>query len=176
MADYPPQKVKIQTEQVQTRKPVSELLMQGYAGSINFIFANYFPYVKFAINGNYFLQAGKNGIDGLLYLPFKGEIIDAVIYNGNAGSSGTTELDCKLSTDHGATWSSIFSTTPKIDHTASSFAYGGTGSSVTGVTAPVISGAPVPFVIGNAIRMDIITAMQGTPNQAGLIIYFQPRN
>lgn len=169
-------KVFMQVEQLETRKPVSEFTMQGIGANINFLLDSYIPFYKFTINGLYRAAIGHTGIDGPMILHFDGEIVNAVIYNNELGTSGSTIIDCELSQDNGATWTSIFSTLPAIDYTATTYAYCGVGETVTGCTAPVLTSPTVPFSKNNALRITLVDGQLQMPKTCGLIVYFQPRN
>src|SRR5690606_24598892 len=83
------------------------------------------------------------------------------IYNGTAGSSGTTEFDIKVASPGGA-FASIFSTVGSIDSTAASNIWTDSGSDVpaqTGVVKPVLN--QTVFQAGQALRFDLTDIMVG---------------
>lgn len=67
------------------------------------------------LNGEYgTLSFPQTYIDSSLFTQYPITIISAWIYNGTTGSAGITEFDLKYATGPGQSFSSIFSTTPKI--------------------------------------------------------------
>ncbi len=177
MADFPGERLFIQQEQVVTRRPVSESLMQPIAGSVNHILANNYMPVMFKLNGPYKGQVGKIRIDGFFRWMFDAEIINITIFNGDAGSSGTTDIDIKMATSPGGVFTSIFATRPAISSAAAANVWCGIGDSVTGCQAPVLSSSPNPFTVnaGDVLRMDIITVMGGNPRDVQIQIDWLPR-
>lgn len=167
----------IYEEEVAYKRPVSESTWNKIGASINFINLRQFDTKRFSINGAYGRSSGGyTGIDGLFIFPFDAEIFDVAIYNMVNGSSGTTEIDVKLATASGGSFSTIFSTTPKIASTAGDNAYVSVGGSGTGLTAPVLSGGTGLYNVsaGDAIRGDFVSRMLGAED-AGVIIYHRPR-
>jgi hypothetical protein len=129
----------------------------------------------FTINGSYKNTTGKTGVDGLLVFQWDAEIFNVVIANITAGTGGTTELDLKYTTVAGGTWSSIFTTTPKITSVAGNYAYIGVAGTLSGATAPVPIVTPFNVATGGALRLDIISTMTGAPKDAEVIVYYRPR-
>lgn len=174
MANFPESRVYIQTEQVQTRKPVSENLMQGIAATANHYLTKHLPYYKFAVNGYYSGAAGQNGIDGVLPLPYQIKIIDVKMYIGEVGSGGSTEFDIKYCSTPGGSFTSIFSTRPAANTSAATQTYVGLGQTVTGWTTPVLTSSNIIIPSTGALRLDIIGTMTGQPVDAGILIYYMP--
>lgn len=174
MANFPESRVYIQTEQVQTRKPVSENLMQSIAATNNHYLVKHLPYIKFAVNGYYQNAGGSNGIDGLIVLPYQIKIVDIKMYIGSVGSGGTTDLDVKYCTTPGGSFTSLFTTRPVASTSAASYSYIGTGQSVSGWTTPVLTSSNIIIPSTGALRLDIISAMSGQPVDTGIIVYYMP--
>lgn len=186
-----PERKLIYYEGSQFRSAVSEDLVQRQAATSNLISLYQYDVLEYKINGPYGDAATLPilGLDGLYIFPFKMEIINVAIFNEVAGSSGTTEVDVKKATASGGPFTSIFSTTPKINSTASAEAYALSYNITltpttqvfnpnltppTGVTPGVLNGG-APYVMnpGEALRVDLLQGMPGAQN-AGLTIYFRP--
>lgn len=191
MADLTPAKANIQTEEARFRYAVSESLMQKVGAATNFINKRQYDVKDFRLNGPYdIVAAPQNAVDGIYIFPFDCEIINIAIYNFVPGASGTTELDIKKCASSTASWSTIFTTTPKITSAAVDVdgSYGlsyditdeddgqswAAATPGTGVTLGVLSSVPFNISAGEAIRMDKIQHMTGAQN-CGLLIYFRPR-
>lgn len=195
MTAIAPTRRMTQEEETRYKSAVSESVAQKMGGSANFINLRQYDTKDFRLNGPIWLAATfpALGADGIYIFPFDAEIINIGLYLEASGSSGTTELDIKKSSDNGATWTSIFSTTAKVLHGASAFrnslAYVITDDMTaspayqtwapatppTNFTLPVLSGgAPFSVNKGDAIRLDMISAATGAEN-AQLIVYHRPR-
>lgn len=74
----------------------------------------------FKANGNY--QVGT-GIDGIFVLPWSAKISNVILSNEIAGTSGTTDVDVKIKPQGSGSFTSIFSTTPKLASSAGSNAW-----------------------------------------------------
>lgn len=178
MADITEERKYIQEEETAYRAAVAESTMNRVGAAINFINKRQYDTKAFFLNGYYAkVTAPQTAADGFYIFPFDVEVFDAAIFNVVAGSSGTTELDVKVATASGGSFSSIFSTTPKIASSAGANAWVKVGGSGTGLTAPVLSGGTGLFNInaGSAIRVDKMAVQSGTPENCGIIIYFRPR-
>lgn len=157
---------------------VSEATWQKIAGMINFIGHRMHQEKVFPINGNYGMLQGLypiNAIDGYAFFEFDAEIFNVWVYNIKAGTSGITELDLKVKPKSSGSFTSIFSTTPKIGPTAPNDTFFEVGDVATGITAPVLNGG-VPYNVnrGDAIRLDLISAMANAEH-CGIVIHFRPR-
>lgn len=173
MADVPPLRRNIQTEESRFRFAVSESIIQKAAGSINFINDRQVLKRDLFLNGPYSIVATPQlGVDGLIVFEFDIKIINVFIFSLVPGASGTTELDLKRATSPGGAFSSIFSTTPKVSSTAAANIWAGAGDVVAGVTAPILSTTDLDA--DDAVRLDLISAMSGGQN-AGLIMIYRPR-
>ena len=127
------------------------------------------------LNGTYpGLSYPLLNIDSIFFAPYNITITAIWIYNGNAGTSGTTEYDLKVASP-GGSFATIFSTTGKITSAAASTIWTDSNSVVssqTGVTKPVVSTASISA--GQAIRFDLIQSMLGPATDARIrIIYKQ---
>ncbi len=141
----------------------------------------------FAINGSYSGFAPEVGIDGLYIIPFDLDLIGVVMWNLVAGSGGTTTLDLHRFTAPNVDAGTIFDegssgVRPKIASTAAANSYVGFIGTTsigggTGMTAPVLTSAATSLSLdqGDALRIDMDAAMTGSPENCGLVIYFQPR-
>lgn len=173
-----PERLLIYAEGAQFRSAVSEELIQRQGAVSNFISLYQYNDKQFFANGRYGIMSSypQLGVDGLVFMNFNAEIINAWVWNLVAGTGGTTELDIKRATTPGGAFTSIFSTTPKITSSAAANVWAdwqGTVVAPTGVTAPVVT--TVNLNAGDALRLDIITAMTGTPENTGILINFRPR-
>lgn len=164
--------------EVKNAASVSEATWQKIAGMINFLGHRSHQEKNFQINGNYGMLQGLypiNAIDGLAFFEFDAEIFNVWVYNIVAGTSGITELDLKIKPKLSGSFTSIFSTTPKIAPSAGNDKFFEVGDVATGITAPVLNGG-VPFNVnkGDAIRLDLISAMVAAEH-CGVVIHFRPR-
>lgn len=173
MADISALRRNIQIEETRFRYAVSESMAQKLGGSINFINTRQHSEKQFFINGPYNILGAQTAVDGLTFFQYDAEIIDVWMFVEYNGSSGTTELDLKRATSSGGSFSSIFSTTPKITSAAGNFAYVHAGISVSGTTAPVLS--LIHVNAGDAIRCDLLQVPGGSPQGCGIIIHYRPR-
>ncbi|OPZ24611.1 MAG: hypothetical protein BWZ03_00086 [bacterium ADurb.BinA186] len=175
----PPVRGIIYIEGARFRSAVSEELIQRLGATNNFISLYQYDTKDFFLNGPYSsVSTPQTAVDGLYVFPFDVEIFDAVMFNIVSGSSGTTELDIKYATAPGGSFTSIFSTTPKITSAAGDYAWIGVGGSLTGATAPVFTSTPASpsFNVdaGWAVRIDLLQSQAGAQN-CGLLLYFRPR-
>ena len=175
MADVTPLRINLQAEEVAYRSSVSEATLSRVGSSVNFI--NYYQHDKrdlFA-NGRYNIMPSypQLGVDGLVIFEYAVQILNVYIWNGIAGSGGTTELDVKWKPQASGSYASMFSTTPKITSTAASYSICGVGDTVTGFTAPILS--KTNFDAKDVLRLDIMGAMTGTVEGCGIIIHYRPR-
>lgn len=126
------------------------------------------------LNGSYSaLSYPLTAIDSTFFAPYNLTITSVWIYNGTAGSSGSTTYDLKVASPGGA-YSSILSTLGAIASTAASNIWTDSGSVVaaqTGVTKPVLSTTSI--TAGRAIRFDMTTSMGGSPTDARIRIFYQ---
>lgn len=128
----------------------------------------------FELNGIYSgLSYPLNNIDSIFFAPYNITITSVWIYNGTAGTGGTTEFDLKVASSGGA-FSSILTTTGKITSAAASGVWTDSGTVIgaqTGVTKPVLNTTAI--TAGQAIRWDLITSMSGSPADARIRIYYK---
>lgn len=183
MTDIAGQRKMIQEEEVDFRSPFSESLMQRMGAAINHINVYQYDTRKIALDGSYSVASvPQTGVEGLEAFPFGIQLFDVCMWNMVAGSSGTTELDIKAASSSGGTFTSIFSTTPKIASSAGNNSYFlksiGAGA---GQTAPVFNttdfaatadGIFIPA--GYALRTDLIQKQGGAPENCGITIFFRP--
>lgn len=177
MSDYPPERLIIQTEQVVTRKPVSESLVQAMAGSINKTQKEQIESILFVANGAYKGGLGRNRVDAFYRFKFNATIVNATIFNGDPGLSGTTEIDCLRFVSPGGAGTSIFTTTPKVSSAAAANVWAGIGEVVTGVTAAVLTSSPNGLSVnaGDVLQMKFLAVMGGNPKDLQLQIDWLPR-
>lgn len=174
MTDLTGARSMIQTEETQFRYAISESLLQKVGKSINFINSYQYSEKQFNAHGCYALATmPQTMVDGIAWFKYDAEIVDVVMWVDTCGTSGTTELDLKKSSDGGATWATIMSTTPKIAYNAGNMRYVHIGASGTGLTAPVLTSANLSA--SDALRMDIIQAQSGNPYSTGLLVLYRPR-
>lgn len=186
MTDIARLRRNVQIEEVAYKAAVSESTWNKIGGAINFINDRQTMVYEFGI----FRGDSSNGTptyNGVLTTPYNNlgtnetflyaaQIIAVTLYHGDAGSSGTSELDIKWQPVNSATaYASIFSTTPKVASTAASnvfFDTLGNNTTPTGCTVPVLSKST--FAAGDKLRCDLISSMGGTPNGFLLKIFFRP--
>lgn len=168
-------------EDVRFRASVSEAVGNKIGSSVNFINERQYDVKNFFINGNYGIMSAypQLSVDGRCWFQNDAYITGILVYSDVPGSSGTTELDIKKSSDGGFSWASIFSTTPKFNSTASGLRHcvvdyvGATSVTPTGFTAPIL--ITNNFNAGDVLRVDIIQKMAGTPQNCGILLHFRPR-
>lgn len=183
MSDISPAKNNIQIEETRFRAAVSEGTWQKIGGSINFINDFQYDTKEFFLNGSYNVTgANETFVDGLYIVPpapsggtLNVSIFAVSFFSIIAGSSGTTTVDVKYATASGGSFTSIFTTKPAISTAASHPAWVYTGSSGTGLTAPVLTGATIDLTTGNALRIDFTGKQSGSPQNCGLSLYMRPR-
>lgn len=115
----------------------------------------------------------STNIDAIFLAPYNLTITSVWIYNGSAGSGGTTEYDL-LKASPGGSFTTILSTTGKITSAAASVIWTDSNSVVapqTGVTKPVVSSATM--TAGQALRFDLLQSMTGTPSDARIRIFYK---
>ena len=187
-----PAKALVYQPGAQFRSAVSEELIQRISGLQNFLGLYMHSEKQFFLNGPYnLLTPPQTGLDGLTVFEFDATIIDVWMFNLVAGSGGTTELDIKISTASGTSFTSIFATTPKIASSAGANAWVGnpsvwtTGAAVqdgtytvpTGCTRPVLVGGGQTYNVAkySALRLDLLQAQTGSPENCGLLVHYIPR-
>lgn len=168
----------ITTLEVKNGSAVSQSTWRKISGMINFIGHRAHQEKVFPINGAYGGLAHLlpiNAIDGYAFFEFDAEIFNVWVYSIKTGTSGITELDVKVKPKGSGSFTSIFSTTPKISSLAANETFFEIGDTGTGITAPVLNGG-VPFNVnrGDAIRLDLIQAMLNAEH-CGIVIHFRPR-
>lgn len=178
MADLAAERHQIQTEETRFPFAIAESAQQKIGKAINFINTKQYDTKDFFANGVYnSTGANETAFDGLYVFPYNVTIFYVAMFNVIAGSGGTTEIDIKVTPSSGTTFTTIFSTRPKIsttaDHTDVAYIY--TGGSGTGLTAPVLTGTTFNVNAGSAIRADFISKQTGSPQNCGILVYFYPR-
>lgn len=172
-----PARNMIYYEGSQFRNAVSEDLIQRLGSSINFINNYQYSEKQFFLNGPYsnLPSYPQTFSDGLVFFQYDAEIVNVFAFSITKGVSGTTELDVKRATSSGGAFTSIFSTTPKFTSACSNNVWtdsAGLTPVQTGITRPVL--ATVNLNAGDALRVDLISAMQSAYN-TGLVIIYRPR-
>lgn len=159
---------------------VAQSTWRKIGGMINFLGHRVHLAKNFPVNGNYGMLQGLypiNAIDGYQFFEFDAEIFNVWVYGIKGGVSGITELDVKVKPKGSGSFTSIFTTTPKIGPTAGDEVWFEKGDTGTGITAPVLNdgGSGVVNVdAGDAIRLDLISAMTEAEH-AGVVVHFRPR-
>lgn len=190
----PPSRRMTKTEETRYKAAVSESVGQKLAGAANFINLRQFDVKIFSLFGPFSRASTPQlGAGGIYYFPFATEIIQVVQYIDTPGTSGTTEVDVKKSSNGGASWASIFSTTPKVTSAAGSTRFApsyditedltvdevqewAAHTQPTGFTAGVLSGgAPYSLDAGDGIKLDLISAAAAANNYQ-LLLFHRPRN
>lgn len=179
MAEITPARRNIQVEDVQFRSTVSEAVGTKLGEGINFINTKQYLTHQFNFNGRYALGVGVVGADGIFPCLFDIEIIGITVFNRVAGTSGTTEVDIDWLDGTNSNQGSIFSTTPKIDSTASNLSYliydelNSTNVELpTGATAPVFTKTDLDA--GDALLIEIVSAMSDAEDLS-VHVHFRPR-
>jgi len=195
MADVDPVRQDVPLPGTQFLSAVSEFLAQSIAGSVNFI--NYFQHSEkqFFLNGFYNVSQSfpQSAVDGMAVFEFNAQIIDVWMFNVIAGLSGTTELDILIADSSGGSFTSIFTTTPKISYQAGNYAWvGAVNPSLIGpnyspspsysppsnTTQPVLNASITNAIPAwSAIRCDLIQAQGGGtsgPQNCGILVHYRP--
>lgn len=173
-----PNRRNIFEEEIDYRSGGTERTFFKIAGSLNFINDRQIREKKFALNGNYSLGEGDQGIDGILVFMFDAELVGLAMSNVGQGVSGTTTLDVHWYSSPGVDEGSIFTTRPEIDSNAPDGAYlaknliDGNTESGTGTTLPVFS--KTEFGQFDALRLDLDSSMED-PLDCDLVLYYRPR-
>lgn len=190
MTDVSRLRQNIQVEETQYGAGVSEFTLQKVGGSVNFINDRQYDTRKVCLDGPYWVATVPlTGVEALEPFPFDTEIFNCAMYNMVAGSSGTTEIDVKVCTSSGGSFASIFTVTPKISYNAGNDNYflmkdedGNANTAGTGQTMPTWSATYIDAITGHlnipagaALRTDLVNKQGGTPENAGLILYFRAR-
>lgn len=158
---------------------VSEATWRKIGGMINFLGHRTHQEKVFYLNGAYGALENTNypqlGVDGLTFFEYDAEIFNVWVFNLVAGTANITELDLKIKPKLSGSFTSIFSTTPKISNLAPNDTFFEIGDTGTGITAPVLNGG-VPYLVnaGDAMRLDLISVMSN-PENAGIVVHFRPR-
>lgn len=179
MTDLPDELNLIQVEAVRFRSAVSEDILQTMGKTSNFLANRIYEEKQFFLNGRYNITGGAvSSVDGMVFFQFAATILNVFAFSTVPGGSGTTELDIKRATTSGGAFTSIFTTTPKFDSTSGASVWvdaNGIVAPGTGVTAPVLDPSQVSVNAGDALRVDLISAMNGFPENCGLIVIFKSR-
>jgi len=177
MSDVVKNRELVQNEETQRNAGVTEQLGKKLGGIANFLMIDGMYRQDYKANGPYGAGIGTD-IDGLVVFPSKVEIVLVIMSNNLAGASGTTEFDLTWYDAPGSPMGSIFSTTPKIDSTASNDAYIVTDIitatdhvTVTGGTNPVAT--KTTFEAYEAIKCTLVDAMVGATNSQ-LNVFYRP--
>lgn len=191
MSDLVPRRRNTQVEGSRFLSAVSENLFQSVAADNNFI--NYFQMMdkRFNFNGNYATVALPIvAADGLDVFEFDSQIIDVWLFIRVAGSSGTTEIDLEVADTPAGPWTSIFTTTPKINYVAGDYVWvGSVNPSLVGseynpspayvapanTTAGVLDSAVTDLrPAWSAMRCNLTTAQGGAPDGCGFLLRYRP--
>jgi len=166
----------IYEEEVKYRAAVSESTWYKIGGTLNFLLNRNHQEKAFYLNGSYSGWAvPRTFADGISIFEYDAEIFNVYIYNVNAGSSGITEIDLKLKPQLSGAFTSVFTTTPKIDYRAGT-AWAGIGDTINYCTAAVLTSGASPLQVnkGDAIAIDLVSSQVGASN-CGLIVHYRPR-
>lgn len=172
-----PAKRLIDILEVKYRASVSESTNSKIAAMLNFISLYNHQEKQFFLNGPYSIIAvPQYQLDGMTVFQFDAEIFNVYMFNLVAGSSGTTELDCRIKPQASGAFTSIFSTRPKITVAAGNAKWVGVGDVVANTTAPILTSGSDPLEVsaGDALVLDLIDAQVGGQN-CGLLIHYRPR-
>lgn len=179
MTDLPDELNLIQVEGTRFRSAVSEDLLQTMGKTSNFLANRIYEEKQFFLNGKYNITGGSvTSVDGMVFFQFNATIMNVFAFSTVGGTSGVTELDIKRATTSGGAFTSIFTTTPKFSASAAASVWVDANGIVppgAGITAPVLDPAQLSVNAGDALRVDLITAMAGDPENCGLIVIFKSR-
>ena len=107
-------KNSIYVEDVETGAAASEATMNKFGASVNKLLDEVWYSLHWIANGSYWITSfPEYSMDKELLVPFDCEIVKIRVYNKTAGTSGTSECDIEKRQLAGS-WSTIFTTRPKI--------------------------------------------------------------
>ena len=167
---------------IETNRPVSEGVLKDFGAQNNFINRFQTDIKEFKLNGSYSVATGITFFDGIAPFFYNSEIVGIVFYNGQGGTSGTTEFDLIYIDQDGVEQSSIFTTTPKITSAApdevvitQNFTTGNDYPNVipAGITLAALS--KTQFLEGEAVYLKLNSSMVSA-NNCGLTIFYKPIN
>lgn len=177
----PPEKLDIQSPDVQTGAAASEATMQKIGASINFWNAFFEGTREWNFNGKYNTVSGPQfGIDGMQFAWADCEIYALGFFNQVAGSAGDFEIDIIRHPANGDPAASIFTTRPKIPFSAGNDARIvqqflptiQTLFSSPGITVPVL--AITQLEAGDGLTANIV-GKQTAGESAGVALALRPR-
>lgn len=177
MAMIPALRKLIDQLEVKYRSSVSESTWAKIGGSLNFIMLTNHQEKQFFLNGPYGEMGTPNfKLDGLTVFQYDAQIFNVYMFNLVGGSAGTTELDIKIKPQASGSFTSIFSTTPKITSAAGDNKWVGVGDVIANTTAPVLSSGGLPLSVnaGDGLVLDLLQAQTGGQN-CGALVHYRPR-
>jgi hypothetical protein len=160
-------------------RAASEAIMSRFAATNNFIGKFQTDIKEFKLNGSYLVATDIDFLDGVASFFYNSEIVGVFFYNGEQGTSGTTEFDLRWINTSGVDQGSIFSVTPKISSAALQNAIGfrnletSVDVAPSGVTLPTFS--KTSFLQGESVYFRLASAMPEAQN-CGLTIFYRPIN
>lgn len=176
MADIPSvDEGNIQEAEAEFKAAVSEYVTRRMGSNLNYI-RNFHLFTHlYKMNGPISSFSGKLGVDGTFIFPYNSVIVDAIISIQTNGSSGALTIDVQTSTFPSGSYASIFSTIPSITAGAGNQVTCGQGDSVSGVTAPVITGGALVVAAKTRMKMNVSATPAGFPENAGIEIVYLVR-
>lgn len=175
MAEIPSVRKFIDQLEVKYQAAVSEATWTKIGGMLNFLGRRVHQEKLFPLDGPYWVITDPQyQASTMAIFEFDAEIFNVWVYNIIAGSSGVTELDCRVKPKNSGAYTSIFATRPQIGYNAGNDVWLGVGDSVSNCTAPVLTSNPLQVNQGDGIIVDKISSQVGGEN-AGLIVHFRPR-
>ena len=180
MAEIIPSRELLDEKDTAYKRSLSESIMTRFGATNNFI-AKYQTDIKeFKMNGSYSVAIGITYFDGIASFFYNSEIVGVTFWNGQSGTSGTTEFDLRWQDATGTDQGSIFSVTPKISSTSSDETFaqrnletGNDNGKTTGVTLPTFS--KTQFLEGEAVYAVLNSSMVSAQN-CGITIFYRPIN
>lgn len=124
-------------------------------------FANTIP-LTFEVWGKYSAVAAPNLDVASLVIPFDLTIVGCLIYNRQAGTSGTLEIDLRSGTAGGA-FTTVFTTRPSLAF--------GTGDEAISSNA-IIDATNADALAGQILKLDITSVQEG-PDLNGFLVVIQ---
>ena len=172
--DLTPQRNMIQVEECSPNAGITQGMLSRVGQVANFINTRQLDSHQFNLNGNYgFAGIPFNLGDGYISYPYAFEIVEIQIFSGDAiGSSGTTEVDVKWKPQSSGVFQSIFTTTPKISSTASTYTQASIGYTPTGFVSPVLN--KYQFDAYDYLKLEVLNKMAGNPSGLFVKIYTRP--
>lgn len=159
-------KNSIYVEDVETGAAASEATMNKFGASVNKLLDEVWYSLHWIANGSYWITSSPEySMDKELLVPFDCEIVKIRVYNKTAGTSGTSECDIEKRQLAGS-WSTIFTTRPKIPFSSGANAQIITQHLPTTSTIYASAGTTVPVLASTQLSANDVLRFNFLDKQA----------